>query len=282
MTLQKSSDNRQLQVDGDRNVDLFFKIRHIKNPRVVALGDSSVFGVGDFGDPIPAVGAGWVGRFAHDVRASTFLNVAKNGARARDLQRYQADAALAFSADIALICIGTNDVLRGDFSEREIHQSLVALIHNLEPRGTALVFLGLPDPLITAPGPISLRRILSRRVRLLNQVLADLEVYENVRFVDTWGKLTSQDSKIWHIDRMHPSPYGHQLIADLVRNNLLLTCKAKKRLPIEFDASKKNEIFWLLTNGVKWFVKRSVDLVPALIWLMISESLRNLRNESHK
>lgn len=266
--LQKSSED----------IDVFFKIRHLRNPSVVALGDSSVFGVGDFGDAIPAVGAGWVGRFAHDVRASKFLNVAKNGARARDLLKYQVDAALAFSPDIALICIGTNDILRGNFSQGEIHRSLVALIHALEECGTALIFLGLPDPMISAPGPIRLRRILSRRVDILNTILAELEVYENVRFVDTWRKLTSQDSRIWHIDRMHPSPFGHQLIADLVRNNLLITCKAKKRLPVECDRGKKNELFWLLTNGLKWFLKRSVDLIPALIWLMISEHLRNKKN----
>ena len=261
----------------DEYLDVFFKIRHIKNPRIVALGDSSVFGVGDFGDAIPGVGAGWVGRFAHDVRASAFLNVGRNGARARDLHSYQAATALAFSPDIALICIGTNDVLRGDYSTHQVHEALVALIHMLEKSNTALVFLGLPDPLITAPGPLILRRILSKRVEALNQVLKGLEVYSNVRFVDTWGELTSQDSRIWHIDRMHPSPFGHQLIADLVRNNLLLQCRAKKRLPIEFEVSKKNELFWLFTNGIKWFSKRSFDLVPALIWIIIREMLINSR-----
>jgi hypothetical protein len=38
--------------------------------------------------------------------------------------------------------------------------------------------------------------------------------------------------------------------------------------------SKKFELYWLITNGAKWFAKRSVDLVPALIWLMISENIR--------
>jgi hypothetical protein len=38
--------------------------------------------------------------------------------------------------------------------------------------------------------------------------------------------------------------------------------------------SKKFELYWLITNGAKWFAKRSVDLVPALIWLMVSENIR--------
>lgn len=259
------------------DIGVFFRVRHIKRPRVFALGDSSVFGVGDFGDPIPSVGAGWVGRFAHDVRASAFLNVGKNGARARDLQKYQSDAAIAFSPDIVLICIGTNDVLRGDFSEAEIYRSLVELIYKLDPLNIPIVFLGLPDPMVTAPGPRSLRKILSRRINLLNQILHNLQIYENVRFIDTWDNPIIQDSRMWHIDRMHPSAFGHQLIADLVRNNLSIPCRVKKRIPVQRDEDIKSELFWLATNGLKWFLKRSVDLIPALIWLVVSENWRNFK-----
>ena len=93
-------------------------LRNKSDLTIVAMGDSSVFGVGDHGQEIPSVGYGWTGRFAHDLEAKRFVNVAKNGARARHLPQNQLPAALALSPHIALICIGTNDVLRGDYSPK--------------------------------------------------------------------------------------------------------------------------------------------------------------------
>jgi hypothetical protein len=82
---------------------------------------------------------------------------------------------------------------------------------------------------------------------------------------------------MWHVDRMHPSAIGHQLIADLVRRKLALPRRSAKKLSTSINMSKKFELYWLITNGAKWFAKRSVDLVPALIWLMVSENIRTLK-----
>ena len=97
-------------VDKEKLVDrkAIYALRHIPNLRVIAMGDSSVFGVGDHGDAIPSVGAGWAGRLSHDLNASRFINVAKNGSRARHLLKYQLSAAEAFNPDLVLICVGTN------------------------------------------------------------------------------------------------------------------------------------------------------------------------------
>jgi hypothetical protein len=76
---------------------------------------------------------------------------------------------------------------------------------------------------------------------------------------------------------MHPSAIGHQLIADLVRRKLALPRRSAKKLSTSINMSKKFELYWLITNGAKWFAKRSVDLVPALIWLMVSENIRTLK-----
>jgi lysophospholipase L1-like esterase len=249
-------------------------LRHISNPRVIALGDSSVFGVGDHGDLIPSVGAGWAGRLAHDLTAGNFINVAKNGARARHLTKHQLTAAQAFMPDLALICIGTNDVLRGDFSTQEIKNSLSFMIHTLRQSNTVIVLLGLPDPIRTAPGPMSLRKILSARVILINEILLELSEQENVVLVETWDSKIADERRMWHVDRMHPSALGHQLIADLVRRKLALPRRSAKKIPTSVNVSKKFELYWLVTNGAKWFAKRSIDLVPALIWLLVSEQLR--------
>jgi lysophospholipase L1-like esterase len=249
-------------------------LRHISHPRIIALGDSSVFGVGDHGDAIPSVGAGWAGRLAHDLTAGNFINVAKNGARARHITKHQLNAAHAFRPDLALVCIGTNDVLRGDFSPEEIKNSLITVIETLSENNAVIILLGLPDPISTAPGPLALRKILSARVALINEIYIELSERENVILVPTWDSKIAHERRMWHVDRMHPSAIGHQLIADLVRRKLALPRRSAKKLPTSINVSKKFELYWLVTNGAKWFAKRSVDLVPALIWLMVSENIR--------
>ena len=254
--------------------EMALSLRHKTNLRIVALGDSSVFGVGDHGDDIPSVGYGWTGRLAHDLKAERFVNVAKNGARARHLAQHQLPAAVALSPHLALICIGTNDVLRGDFSPEEIQNSLTNICTQLSSSGALVVLLGLPDPIRTAPGPMALRRILSDRVILINEILAEIAKDGIAIVVPTWDSKIAHERRMWHVDRMHPSAIGHQHIADLVRRKLSLPRRSAAKITVESGLSKKYEMYWLVTNGAKWFAKRSIDLVPALMWLVISENFQ--------
>lgn len=252
-------------------------LRHVQDLRVISMGDSSVFGVGDHGDDIPSVGYGWTGRIAHDLKAQRFINVAKNGARARHLPTLQLPAVLAFRPNMALICIGTNDVLRGDYSIEEIKDSLLTVCQAISDTGALVLLLGLPDPLRTAPGPMALRKILSRRVLEVNEVLEEVADSGFALLTPTWNSKIAHERKMWHVDRMHPSALGHQHIADSVRRNLSLPRRSAKKLPTVVETSKRFEIYWLITNGGKWFLKRSIDLIPALIWLVVSEGIRNKR-----
>ena len=257
------------------------RLRHIRQMRIVALGDSSVYGVGDFDDQSETVGAGWSGRFAHDVRAARFVNLGKNGSRFRSVVKSQLDGALSMSPDIALLCIGTNDVLRGDFSLQEISDAAIHIIKKFSQAESLVVFLGIPDPIKTAPGPMALKKILHRRVNALNWVLAEVCNQYGGVFIDTWDHSMATDRSMWHIDRMHPSAKGHQEIADLVRRSLFLPRRSRKKLPVgRENINRRDEIFWLFTNGLKWFAKRSIDLVPALLWLMVSSKFKDSQLEA--
>jgi lysophospholipase L1-like esterase len=258
--------------------ELALALRHVEDMRIIAMGDSSVFGVGDHGNEIPSVGFGWTGRIAHDLKAARFVNVAKNGARARHLPTNQLPAVIAYRPHMVLICIGTNDVLRGDFSPEEIRSCLETICKSAIEIGSLVVMLGLPDPIRTAPGPMSLRRILSDRVIIINEILDELAGDGLGIVVPTWNSRIAHERRMWHVDRMHPSALGHQHIADSVRRHLSLPRRSARKIPTEVNVSKKFEMYWLITNGAKWFAKRSIDLVPALIWLMISENLRNRRS----
>lgn len=258
--------------------ELALALRHVEDLRIIAMGDSSVFGVGDHGNDIPSVGFGWTGRIAHDLKAERFVNVAKNGARARHLPTNQLPAVIAYRPHMVLICIGTNDVLRGDFSPEEIRTCLETICKAAVEIGSLVVMLGLPDPIRTAPGPMSLRRILSDRVILINEILDEIASDGLAIVVPTWNSRIAHERRMWHVDRMHPSALGHQHIADSVRRHLSLPRRSSRKIPTTINVSKKFEMYWLITNGAKWFAKRSIDLVPALIWLMISENLRRRRS----
>ena len=250
------------------------RLRHIGKMRIVAIGDSSVFGVGDFDDQSHSVGAGWTGRFAHDLKAGRFVNLGKNGARFRSVVKKQLGGAISMRPDLALICVGTNDVLRGDFSPAEIRAAVESIITQFNQVDAVPVFLGIPDPIQTAPGPMSLKKILHTRVKLVNAIIEQVAQAQGAAFVSTWNHSMASDRSMWHIDRMHPSAKGHQEISDLVRRSLFLPRRSRKKLPVGIEGdTKKDQIFWLLTNGAKWFAKRSIDLVPALIWLVVSNSV---------
>jgi hypothetical protein len=79
---------------------------------------------------------------------------------------------------------------------------------------------------------------------------------------------------------MHPSKYGHQLMATHFRE--LLLKRNWKISPIEIDEiqriSKAQSLKWMLRNGTPWFLKRSVDLLPAAIFLIVAELIKITTN----
>jgi hypothetical protein len=81
---------------------------------------------------------------------------------------------------------------------------------------------------------------------------------------------------------MHPSRNGHEFIADSFAH--LLRNRGFDVGTVELSAinnrSKRDSILWMLRNGTPWFLKRSVDLLPAMIALMASEAIRNIFTRS--
>jgi len=253
------------------------QLRLVSNLRIAALGDSSVFGVGDVCPGVEEKYLGWAGRFAFDLDAKKFINFGRNGARFRNIIKTQLNGALAMSPNLVLICIGTNDVLRGDFSPSEIDNCASEIIKKLRAIGCTVVFIGIPDPVKTAPGAQSLKRILQKRVRLVNWITEEVVTSNGGIYISTWNHPMAYDKTMWHVDHMHPSSKGHQEISDLVRRTLGLPRRSLEKIPVDLKQSRGFEIYWLFTNGLKWFAKRSIDLVPALIWLIFCEKFKKYK-----
>jgi lysophospholipase L1-like esterase len=248
------------------------RLRNKENLRIIALGDSISFGVGDHGGHEEAVGPGWAGRFAHDMKATKFVNVSRNGARVRDITKHQLAAAIAGEFDLALICIGGNDVLRGNYNPVEIRNNLMHLILKLQSNGIAIALINLPHMTRPLPVPKFVRRIFELRAKTLNVLMKEVSNELGAELVSLDELPMIRDKSFWHSDRMHPSAIGHQLISDKVRRSLSLPRRVKKKLPCH-DAHKSrwSGIRWLLVKGSVWVARRSIDLLPALIYLTIRE-----------
>jgi hypothetical protein len=79
---------------------------------------------------------------------------------------------------------------------------------------------------------------------------------------------------------MHPSRHGHQFIADNFAH--LLRKRGFEVDSVKFtrtnNRSRKDSIIWMLKNGTPWFLKRSIDLLPAVLLLSIYELIYMARH----
>jgi len=244
-------------------------LRHMNELKIAALGDSSVFGVGDTSTDGNPDGPGWVGRVAHDLAAKQYINLSKNGARAHTVVSTQLVSTQFFNPDLVCVCVGMNDVMRGNYSPVQIRDSIRTLIQELNAIGAVVVMLGLPDPSKVAFAPKRVKKVLSRRVQNLNEILQDVSAKEDALFIAGWEQKEVYERSFWHVDRMHPSSLGHQLVADLIRNHLNLPLRVPNTLPTQSIRTQKDDLIWLLTSGTKWLLKRSIDLIPTLIYLIM-------------
>ena len=145
-----------------------------------------------------------------------------------------------------------------------------------------MVLLQLHDPTKIVPLPRLLAKVLRRRINAVNRVTQSLANEFGADVLQTRRIDNIYDRKVWHVDRMHPSKFGHQLLAKHFRE--ILIQKDWSISPIEVEAvkeiSKVQSVKWMLRNGTPWFLKRSVDLFPAAILLMVAELLRGFTNRS--
>jgi hypothetical protein len=80
---------------------------------------------------------------------------------------------------------------------------------------------------------------------------------------------------------MHPGERGHKILArevaiQLQRRGWSLTIPEEGEV---FKKEKPVQIKWLIANGVPWFLKRSVDLLPVVLVLAIIEIFKILNEK---
>ncbi len=242
------------------------------------IGDSAAFGTGDFdedGNP-----RGW-GYYLSQVFKdhTSYFNYSRPGAKSSEVRQVQLAKALESEPDICAVICGGNDMLRNGFSPEELYQNLLQTCHSLLARGSEVLMVQLHDPNQLLRVPRLLKRVIRRRVDAVNAVYDRVAQECDVILIRTRNIPNVHDLGNWHIDRMHPGPFGHQLLAREMAQELQgrgWDIDLPEVRPLDTE-SRLTKLLWLMKTGTPWFLKRSVDLLPAALILMAWELCKVIR-----
>ncbi len=240
------------------------------------LGDSAASGVGDTDSN--GVSKGWSYYLAKNFKDPLiYVNLSRPGAKSDEVLLDQLPKAILHQPTITAVIVGGNDALRNGFSPEQLHLNLRAIMKQLKAIGSEVLLLQLHDPTLIVPMPKTLGTILSRRINAVNQVTQAIAAEFGSKILRTRDLDGIYERKVWHIDRMHPSKFGHQLLAQHFREILSHRWDIA---PINLEPiakkPKSESIMWMLKNGTPWFLKRSVDLLPAALYLIGCEYFRRI------
>jgi lysophospholipase L1-like esterase len=246
--------------------------------RIVTLGDSITIGMGDPAPHAPKdVWRGWVRLLADGLPDPELHNLAVLGAQAKHVERDQLPAALELRPDIATVVVGINDTLRAGFAPERTGQSVARTVAALRASGAEVLTMRLPDPARMFGLPDALARPLSRRMRGVNAELDRVAAQFGTLHWDASGDPESYDRRNWSVDRLHPNERGHRLIACRFWDQLAAAGHPLAQRPDPIPASpppaRRDEVLWMATKGTKWFLRRSVDLIPYLLFMAAREAL---------
>jgi len=247
------------------------------HPTFVVLGDSAAYGTGD--EIKAGQFRGWAGFLADAFQEGCdYFNYSRPGAKSNEVVATQLPKALRQNPDICAVIVGGNDLLRNNFDPVLLYNNLRSCCQQLLAMGSEIIMVELHDPNQLLKLPKLMRQVLSRRVNAVNAVYRKVALEFEIVTVKTRSINNVHDRKNWHIDRMHPGPVGHFMLARNIADQL------RKRgwaisLPYQLTLthrSRSEKITWLLRNGTPWFFKRSFDLLPAAMILMMFEFCKSI------
>jgi lysophospholipase L1-like esterase len=246
--------------------------------RIVTLGDSITTGMGDQDPEAPkGVWRGWARLLANGLPEPELCNLATLGAQGKHVERDQLPAGLEFQPDIATVIVGINDTLRANFDARRSGQSIGRTIAALRASGATVLVMRLPDPGRMFRLPQALARPLSRRIRALNAELDWIVERYGALYWDASRDRAAYDKRNWSVDRLHPNERGHRLVAcrfwDLLAEAGHPVTARPDPEPASPPPTRMEQFRWMATKGTRWFLRRSVDLIPQLLFMALMETL---------
>ena len=243
--------------------------------RIVTLGDSITLGMGD-----PAPGGGWRGwafLLAAGLPKPELHNLAAIGAQAKHVERDQLPNALLLRPHVASVVVGINDTLRAGFDPVRTGQATARTVAALTASGATVLTMRLPDPAQMFGLPAGLARPLSRRMRAVNAELDRIAAHYGTLHWDASADPETYDRRNWSVDRLHPNERGHRLIACRLWDRLaeagVPVASRPGGEPTSPPPTRGDDALWMATKGTRWFLRRSVDLIPYMLFMAAREAL---------
>ncbi len=243
--------------------------------RIVTLGDSITLGMGD---PAPGGGwRGWASILAAGLPKPELHNLATKGAQAKHVERDQLPTALLLRPHVASVIVGINDTLRAGFDPVRTGQATARTVAALAASGATVLTMRLPDPAQMFGLPPGLARPLSRRMRAVNAELDRIAAHYGTLHWDASTDPETYDRRNWSVDRLHPNERGHRLTACRFWEQLhaagVPVAERPGAEPTSPPPTRRDDALWMATQGTKWFLRRSVDLIPYMFFMAAREAL---------
>jgi lysophospholipase L1-like esterase len=243
--------------------------------RIVTLGDSITLGLGD---PQPEGGwRGWAHLLAEGLPKPELHNLASNGAQAKHVERDQLPTALLLRPHVASVVVGINDTLRAGFDPVRTGQAAARTVAALTAQGATVITMRLPDPAQMFGLPAGLARPLSRRMRAVNAELDRIAAHYGTVHWDASTDPETYDRQNWSVDRLHPNERGHRMIAcriwDLLAAAGVPVAERPGSEPTGSGPSRRDDMMWMATKGTGWVLRRSVDLIPYMLFMAVREAV---------
>jgi lysophospholipase L1-like esterase len=222
--------------------------------RLVALGDSTVEGLMDFGPEGTYVG--WADRFAHQLardRDVLYANLAVRGQTVQEVLDTQFDRALRLEPDLALLVAGVNDVLRPRLDRQEVRRQLLSMYAGLHDAGSQVLTFTMPDTARVAPLAFMLRP----RLEYLNEVIREAGASYGAQVVDLAREPMAGHPAFWHDDRLHANSEGHRRIAAALAEAFGLEAEEWRSEPSETVVAGRARIVagearWVVGHLLPW------------------------------
>jgi lysophospholipase L1-like esterase len=250
---------------------------------LAVLGDSGPVGVGD---PLP--GGGWRGfgpllrdSFGGSVSGAgsvRYTNTSFLGARMACVRQRQLPDVLPCAPDVAVLLVGMNDTLRSDFDPARLHADYDAVVGSLRAAGSTVLTVRYHDHsrVFWLPGP--LRRALRQRIAQLNAVTDAVVAAHGIDCLDLHTMEGGYHRAAWSIDRLHPSEFGHRLLAYnfgtlLERRGFAVPHRVSLTAADGREITAAHRALWLVFKGLPWLGRRSRDLVPYALSIVLRDQL---------
>lgn len=216
--------------------------------RFVAVGDSFTEGLDDPEPRSPGRYRGWADRVAEELSNGVpdfaYANLAVRGQLLQQVVGTQITPALALNPDLVSIQAGGNNLLHPGADPDKLAALLEAAVVRLRSQGVTVVIFAGPDA-----GRSTVMGQFRTKIAIFNENMRSIAEHHDALIADLWAMTQLHDSRMWSVDRLHPSAMGHHEVAAMVLNTLnvphSLVPLTPKPLPAQsWREARAGEILW--------------------------------------